>query len=851
MIKIINIKINYTTRPLGIDCDIPPLFSWEYAQCFNLKQAAYRLVITAGKKCVWDSDWVQSDITAGIEYSGEKLEAQTFYTLNIYTRTNQGEAEGVSGFETALEPADWRKLPWVVSSLNSENSSSLIRSNINIGTGVKYARVYIAAIGLFEFYVNGKKVDEYFMNPVITDTEYSVKYCVYDVTPFLKDNNNAIGIFISQGWTDLKRFKLIFDVFYEDGTKKRYNTDNIKFWEIGGPVTHSTIYYGEDFDGNLAEKFAKWSTTDFLIDGRKCYADWGIAQRVEDRYERILQPQNLRGMTIKEKIKPVRTVKKSENSTVYVFDTHFSGWVRIRVKGEKNAKIILQYAELALENDTPDLRNLRMAKCRDTYILSGNGEEEYAPRFTYRGFCYVQITIEGNAKVLSVIGEYVKTDIDQIGHFKCSNEKLNRLHRNILYTEGGNQNGTLTDCNQRNERFGWLNDLCSRIYQVVNNFDMSSFFGKIMEDIRATQNEEGAIADTAPNYFIGRRPGEPAAVCYLLCARFLYERYGNRQIIDRFYHSFEKLVDYFYSKTEDGILYETLYGDWVPPYPNHPKDIRLNIYSQTGAFSTAIMYWYLSEMVKLAEITGNKEGVKKYSEEAAFVCRKFNEKFFNAEIGAYDSGTQTVNALPLDLGMIPDDKKKSVYDCFVNDIKKHDNHSTCGNITYVHLFNVLMRNGDNELIEKVLLNPEYPGWGHMLEMGAISVWERWEKNFEHLVMQSLSHPMFGSYDAWFYHGLGGIRFNDYCRQGLEFTLKPEFNSDINFVECSILTINGKIESNWKREGENILYSFIVPSNTEATVILPYSVEKLPDGISGENGRYRAVSGSYTLEMSVN
>ena len=131
MVKIENIKINYKNHPLGIDCSIPPLFSWQYEQCFNLKQTAYRVVVGKDKNIVWDSGWVKSDLTAGIEYKGKDLEAQVVYTVNIYTKTNQGNAESSSSFETALQQSDWRKLPWVVSSLNCENSSALIRANID------------------------------------------------------------------------------------------------------------------------------------------------------------------------------------------------------------------------------------------------------------------------------------------------------------------------------------------------------------------------------------------------------------------------------------------------------------------------------------------------------------------------------------------------------------------------------------------------------------------------------------------------------------------------------------------------------------------------------------------------
>ena len=156
--------------------------------------------------------------------------------------------------------------------------------------------------------------------------------------------------------------------------------------------------------------------------------------------------------------------------------------------------------------------------------------------------------------------------------------------------------------------------------------------------------------------------------------------------------------------------------------------------------------------------------------------------------------------------------------------------------------------GDNELAEKILINPEYPGWGFMLSKGAISVWERWELEITHLVMHSYGHPMFGSYDIWFYEGLGGIRLKDSCRGMREFVLKPAFNKDVDFVNCSLKTVNGKIESNWKRDGDSVIYEFTVPSNTNAKLLTDKLIKDLPEGIIKTENGYSCVSGKYTIKL---
>ena len=857
MLKIEKVTTNYLENPLGVDYKKRPLFSWRYESRFHLIQSSYRIMIAERKEdilngigMVWDSGNVLSNLSCGVEYTGKSLQPQTVYYGKIQATTTQGTAESeIFFFETAPDEKIWKGLHWVVSSMNAENSSALIRANLSLkNCKIIKARAYVAVLGLFEFYVNGRKTDDVFMNPVVTDTARRLKYCVYDVTEFLQPGANAVGVFIAQGWTDFRRLRWVIDVFYGDNTRERFTTNEAKLWEVPGPVVQCSLYAGEVFDANIAHKYRNWATTKYTIDQRPCFQDWGISLRVEDTLGLVMEPQTLAGMKRVEIISPVSKKVFTEKRSVYTFARHFSGWLRIRVKGKKHAKVIIRYAEVVNEQGELDVTNLRFAKCTDIYILCGQGEEEYAPRFTYRGFCYAEVTVVGQAEILSVQGEFIKTGVAQIGKFHCSNSVLNRLHANILDTEGANQNGTLTDCNQRNERFGWLNDLCSRIYQVVNNYDMSIFLEKILEDITDTMDENGAIADTAPNFFIGSYPCEPAAVCYLLAARFLFERYGNKQVIEHFYPYFCRLVSFFYNMTQDGILYFTKYGDWVPPYANCEKDIRRNIYSQTGAFSTEIMYWYLKEIIRQAKILGKDSDVDDFSRKAEYICKKFNEKFYNQEKGVYGFGSQTENVLPLVLGMVPKNRKADLLRAMVEDIVRLGYHSSCGNIAYRPLFSALIEGGEDELIEKVLVNKEYPGWGYMVEQGAISVWERWEKDIQHLAMQSLSHPMFGSYDIWFYESLGGIRFYEGVCGLSEFMLCPRFVKDIDFVECAMETVHGHIVSNWKRNGDKIIYTFTVPANTVCSLSLDMLPACLPEGIVKENSGYKCVSGSYTLEL---
>jgi len=205
-----------------------------------------------------------------------------------------------------------------------------------------------------------------------------------------------------------------------------------------------------------------------------------------------------------------QTVKRfSENTYIYDFGWNIAGWVTFSVVGEQNTRIVIDYAEDIKKDGDVDKINLRSATARDEYILCGEGEERYRPEFTFHGFRYVRVRIIGNADITDIAAEHVYTDLKKTGNFVCSDVTLNRLHEVVLQTELNNIQSLMTDCPQRDERVPWLNDLTSRIFQNVHNFDMRNMYRKTCDDISATMNADGAIADTAP-YIIGYRPAAPA-----------------------------------------------------------------------------------------------------------------------------------------------------------------------------------------------------------------------------------------------------------------------------------------------------------------------------------------------------
>jgi alpha-L-rhamnosidase len=340
---------------------------------------------------------------------------------------------------------------------------------------------------------------------------------------------------------------------------------------------------------------------------------------------------------------------------------------------------------------------------------------------------------------------------------------------------------------------------------------MARFFPKFIKDITHTQNQEFAICDTAP-YYTGGQPADPVCVAYLLFATASYKYYGDTRPSEDEYQGLKGWVDFLLRHSKNYIMDYSYYGDWVSPV----------CYKDGGAdkiyISTTYLYWHLLEMIRIASIVKNSLDEIKYENIAKEVKKAINNNYFDKGSFNFMNGTQSENAIALSLNLVEDEYKEKVANNLLNNVISHNHHSTCGNIGYRHLFYALSDNGYTDEVIKILTNPEYPGWGYMIANGATTVWERWEAEMQN-EMHSFNHPMFGSYDAWLYAYLGGIKVDSDSCGCDKITIKPYIPKEINYVNCSFETVRGKIISNWKKENGKVKYHIEIPSNTTAVISL--------------------------------
>lgn len=820
MFKINTFKTNYQTKPLNI-VDNHPSFSWNYAEG-STKQKSYRLLVSNDASLLekdegnlWDSGVIESSEMVAVVYQGQPFESKTIYYVKLIVQSGEDETDTLmTTFETTIrENSEW-VAKWVSLPNSASGGTLYFRKQEELkDKTIKKARAYVSGIGYYEFFINGEKVSNSVLNPGETDYNHTILFDTFAIESYLKQKDVVFGFEVGYGWYGSRVLLAQIEIIYEDDEVQVVSSSaGPGWWVTRTPTTYNSIYDGETYDARIESNYgAGWCSPDYTPDWNNgwmfpIYPSKPIGK---------LRPQTI------EPIEKIRTFKYAsqnkldDNNIVFNIGQNLAGWAKIQVKGAPGSQVELRFAEGINEDGSVNQYNLRSALAKDTYILKGEGVETFAPRFTYHGFQYVQATLIGDVELIDLEAEHIFGSVEKVGFFESSDEILNKLHHMAVITEENNIHSVLTDCPQRDERWGWLNDLTVRLYQEVYNFDMARYFEKITQDILETQTEEGAITDTAP-YHSGGLPADFTSISYLLLGIKAYKYYGNVSLIKKHFAGFQRWVDFLLTKQTDYIADYTYYADWVAPvFENNQTDPIF--------VSTVFLYWHVRTLAELAKLIEQKETHNKYLKIAEKVKTKINTTYFDEKTNQYASGTQAENSLALSLE-IPEEKyRKKIAENIKDNVIKFNYHSTCGNQAYRHLFYVLSEYGYTDVLIKMIKNPEYPGWGNMVALGATTVWERWESEMGY-VMHSYNHPMFGSYDAWFYRYLGGIRIDGYGAN--EIVIKPHIPETLTYVKSSFKSIRGLIQSNWTVKNQEVEHEIIIPANTQATVVLEGNVEDI-------------------------
>lgn len=818
---------------MGIETTKPRLSWTVVSDRRGASQTSYQILLSDSlaslekdQAKIWDSGRVESSQTTNIEcdlsssvQSGKKY----WWKVRVWDENGRASDYGqIASFEMGLlKESDWYGV-WI-------GGGDLLRRTFETEKRkIVRARAYVCGLGYYELSINGIRIGDRVLTPAWTDYSKRVLYDTYDVSESLiSGEENTIGLFLGKGRyppakeQDMSvagygppRALLQLNIEYEkSGVQNIFTSAS---WEAsGGPIVSSDIFVGEDYDARLEKP--GWDKPKYR--GQ----DFREIKTFDPPGGRLVSSALLPPIRVVGSMQTRQILCPSPGVYVYDFGQNFSGWTKLHVRGPRGAKVTLRYSEIISADGNINPRTNERAESTDHYTLKGEGLEEYEPRFTYHGFRYVEMTgFPGAPSSESLEGRVVHSDVQSTGGFICSNALINRIQENIRWGQLSNLMGIPTDCPQRNERMGWLGDAMFSSEEAVLNFWMPTFYEKWLVDIRDTQDSEGSISSVAPAFW-KRNPAEPShGMAYIMIPFEIYRYYRDIRVLSEHYDSMKKYVEFLNGKSNNFIL-DTLgqYGDYCEPSHLSPKETPWEF------VSTCMFHVEVVTLAKIAKILQESGDEKKYLELASNIRSALNSRFLKKQwdrtkdffLECYGD-TQALNALPLGVGMVPDDKKKEVIESLVlNIVRQYDGHLDTGMVATKYLFPVLSESGYADLAFEVATKEDYPGFGYMVRQGATTVWERWENRTTY-ILSSHNHIMLGSIGAWFYSALAGIYVDETAPGFRHFTIKPEMPKGLESASGSIQTISGLISSSWRKEGDRVFLKVAVPANCTSTVHVP-------------------------------
>jgi len=796
----ISLRCQYLTNPIGIDVK-QPRFSWvlEHSQR-GQKQSASAIVVSTEPQAQsgdrWDSGKVNSEDSIQVVYSGKPLESGRTYYWRVKYWDKDGAESGWSDtafFETGLFNREEWKGQWI----GGENQ---LRREFLLNAKVRRARAHICGLGYYELRLNGQKVGCNVLDPGWTTYDKRVLYVTHDLTGFLRQGPNAIGVILGNGWYRSRALLLQLNIELEDGNRVEVVSDTT--WKAkNGPILQDSIYNGEIYDARL--ETPGWDLPGFDESA------WSPAESVKGP-SGVLSAQMMPPIRVIDTIVPLKMTNPKPG--VYVFDMgqNFSGWAQLRVCGPRGTAVRMRFAEMIDDSGMINTENLRGARAEDTYILRGEGEERYEPRFTYHGFRYVELTgFPGVPTASTLRGRVVHSAVHQAGSFACSRPILNQLQRNIIWGQKTNLHSIPTDCCQRDERMGWMGDAQGTAEEAMYNFDMAAFYTNFIRDIRDVQDEKGTITDTVPHIW-GSRPADPAwGTAYPLLCWYMYQYYGDKRLLEEQYEGVKKYVEYLRTREEDGLVKFSYYGDWVA------------VDKTPGSLVSSFYYYYdVKILAAMAQVLRKGKDALAYKQLAEKIKIAFHKQYYDPKTGNYANGTQTANTLPLFLDLAPESERGAVWGNLFDNIVYHNNsHLTTGIIGTKYIMELLTRNGVPDLAYDIATQTTYPSWGYMIENGATTLWELWQQRTGPS-MNSHNHPMFGSVGSWLYKALAGINLAPDSVGFQKILIQPQMVRDLQSAAGSVETLRGTVISSWSRSAKCTNLDITLPVNSEAEIVLP-------------------------------
>ena len=705
---------------------------------------------------------------------------------------------------------------WIKSPENKKEACYDFYKVFSAGENIKSAVLNITAVGMYCAFLNGKRISDDLFTPGWTEYTKRIQYQSYDVTAMLT-KTTELSILCAEGWAVgylkaggiernhyAKNISLIFslDIEYADGTKESIVSDEDVLVRTSH-ILSSSIYHGEVVDNSAVIK-----------ELGNAFSDKSIKTNII--------PQQGERVCEQDRLKAKRVFKTPKGETVIDFGQNFAGYVEITAKGKKGDIIEISHAEILDSDGNFYTENLRTAKCKNTYILSGDEKEVFKPTFSWQGFRYIRLDKFPSEEIDidNFTGIAVHSDMKRTGNFICGNEKINKLYQNIIWGQKSNFIDVPTDCPQRDERLGWTGDAQVFVKTAAINFDVEKFFEKWLSDLAVCQFDDGGVFWFIPTCNLAFKEnvssgwGDAATIC----PWEIYMAYGNKKILENQFSSMKKWVDYIHNFGEEEYLWlgGVQFGDWLA------LDSSDGAYNGKTSFDF-ISSAYFAKSTWLLIKAGKDLGKDMSTYEALY------ENIINAIRKRWIAGsvptekTQTAYAIALCFNLLKDNTK-AAYE--LNKMVEENGFKlTTGFLGTPYLLFALSENGYEKAAYNLLLQEEYPSWLYSVNHGATTIWEHWDGvkedgTFWSSDMNSYNHYAYGAVYDWIFSAAAGIKIREDGAGYKKIIIKPHPDRRLGFLKAETKTRHGHLSSYWKCEDNAIFFEFIIPKDTVAEIILP-------------------------------
>lgn len=842
--KITNIWINHMKNPVGFKLD-DLLINFSLEDVFSDKLEK-QLEIFVDKEKVYD--------TGMIKYQDNKffpklaLKPRTKYDIKITVRNGDTLCFESSFFETGKMNEKYTA-KWI-GNQNKNMANTMLKREIEIDKPLKKASLYATGLGVYEVYIDKLKVGQEVLAPGFTEYDQYIQVQTYDVTTFLREQGiHTLEFSLGDGWykgrlgfdggeTEIygDRQRMLSELYlkYEDGTEKVIRSD--KSWKTRrGNIIASGIYYGEDLnDNNVDELWQNAVELNYPLD------------TLGDRLSLPLK--------ISEYLKVKDIIMTPKKEIILDFGQNHAGWIEFYNKEPQGHELIFQMGEV-LQDGNFYRDNLRDA--RATFKYTSDGKEGWVhPHFTYFGYRYVKVlgVSSNNLSSDNFRSAVIHSDLEETGLLMTDNDKINRFFKNVLWGQKSNFFDIPTDCPQRDERLGWTGD--ANIFSKTSAYNMNvyPFFRKYAHDILIDQRQnQGALSMYVPSL---KKPVKGVAVwgdAAVMIAWNMYQVYGDLTIIKQNYRGMKSWVEWIGSTTKKDNLWigSVQFGDWVA-LDSESSTIPIG---KTDVDYIASAYYYQSARIvaQAAKLIGEKQDEEKYIKKAHSILDAIQAEYFT-RTGRLVIDTQTAYTLALAFKLVSGNSKKQVCKDLITRLRKDKYHLTTGFVGTPLICKALSEIGRHDLAIRLFLNEDYPSWLYAVNMGATTVWERWNsllpnKKMNPEGMNSLNHYSLGAVMEWAYEYIWGLKFSGNEKK-LEFS--PKIDSRISEVCGFYISSYGKFEAKYERQKEEFILEIIVPFGQEVSVALPFSPREFL--LNGKNSIYRGPfvlsNGKYVIKYSI-